>query len=83
MITVEVGALVRRLHLNEGVSQREIAKRLGIARNTIAKEIKSEKPPKYEGVGRSSGMRNLEPRIRELLSQNGECLANGVSGVFH
>ncbi|TFB71486.1 IS21 family transposase [Cryobacterium sp. Hz9] len=70
MITVEEWALVRRLHLNEGVSQREIAKRLGIARNTIAKAIKSEKPPKYEGVDRSSGMRSLEPRIRELLSQN-------------
>lgn len=70
MITVEEWALVRRLHLSEGLSQREIARRLGIARNTIAKAIRSEKPPKYEGVDRSSGMRNLEPRIRELLSQD-------------
>jgi transcriptional regulator with XRE-family HTH domain len=70
VITVEEWALVRRLHLNEGVSQREIAQRLGIARNTVAKAIKSEKPPRYEGVGRSSGVRDLEPRIRELLAQD-------------
>ena len=65
---MEEWALVRRLHLSEGLSQREIARRLGLARNTIAKAIRSEKPPKYEGVDRCSGMRNLEPRIRELLS---------------
>jgi DNA-binding transcriptional regulator LsrR (DeoR family) len=42
VITVEEWALVRRLHLNEGVSQREIAKQLGISRNTVAKAISAE-----------------------------------------
>ena len=70
VITVEEWALVRRLHLNEGMSQREIAKQVGMARNTVAKAIASEKPPKYERPDRLSGGWDLEPRIRDLLSQN-------------
>jgi transcriptional regulator with XRE-family HTH domain len=70
VITVEDWALVRRLHLNEGMSQREIARELGIARNTVARAIAAEKPPKYERPVRSSGLRDLEPRIRQLLADH-------------
>ncbi|WP_146066057.1 IS21 family transposase [Cryobacterium sp. Y82] len=69
MITVEDWALVRRLHLSEGVSQREIARQLGIARDTVARAIVSDKPPKYDRPDRPSGMRDLEPRLRHLLAE--------------
>ncbi|WP_240607486.1 hypothetical protein [Cryobacterium aureum] len=75
MITLEEWALVRRLHLNEGVSQREIAQRLGIARNTIAIAIKSEKHPQHGGVVRSSAMRELRhadrPRVQARMEFTG------------
>jgi transposase len=69
VITVEDWALARRLHLSEGVSQREIARQLGIARDTVARAIASDKPPKYERPDRPSGMRDLEPRLRQLLAE--------------
>lgn len=67
MITVEDWALIRRLHKGEGLSQREIAKRLGIARDTVAKAIKSDSPPKYSRPARPSELRELEPQIRQWL----------------
>lgn len=48
MIILEDWALIRRLHLGEGVPKAQIAKRLGISRNTVAKAIASEVPPKHE-----------------------------------
>ncbi|QWT23190.1 IS21 family transposase [Subtercola sp. PAMC28395] len=67
MITVEDWALIRRLHKGEGLSQREIAKRLGLARDTVAKAISTDGPPKYVRPPRPSEVRDLEPAIRELL----------------
>ena len=65
---MEDWALIRRLHKSEGVSQREIARRLGVARDTVARAIASDEPPKYERPVRPSELRELEPRIRELLA---------------
>jgi IS30 family transposase len=70
VITVEDWALVRRLHLDEDVSQREIARQLGIGRDTVAKAIASDKPPKYDRPVRPSSMRDLEPQLRRLLVEH-------------
>jgi transposase len=71
VITVEDWALIRRLHLAEGESMRSIAERLGVSRNTVAKAVKAEGPPKYQRAARdTSAIRAVEPRIRELLKDN-------------
>jgi transposase len=71
VITVEDWALIRRLHLAEGESMRSIAERLGISRNTVAKAVKAEGPPKYQReVQEISAIRAVEPRIRDLLKDN-------------
>ena len=44
VITVEVYAEVRRMYL-EGATQRQIAERLGIARNTVKKYIRGAETP--------------------------------------
>lgn len=47
MVSVEQWAEVRRLVLVERVSQREVARRTGLARDTVARMLMSEKPPAY------------------------------------
>lgn len=44
---MEDWALIRRLAA-EGVPKAKIARRLGIARNTVAAAVASDGPPKYE-----------------------------------
>ncbi len=50
MVGVQQWAEIRRLVLVEGCSQREVAVRLGLARDTVAKAVHSEMPPKYVRV---------------------------------
>ncbi|MFC7959672.1 helix-turn-helix domain-containing protein [Rhodococcoides kroppenstedtii] len=45
MFTVENRALSHRLHGSEGGSQAEIARRLGLSRNTVTKALRSSGPP--------------------------------------
>jgi transcriptional regulator with XRE-family HTH domain len=44
---VQQWAEIRRLVLVEGRSQREVALRMGLARDTVAKAVHSATPPKY------------------------------------
>lgn len=69
MIKLEDWAEIRRLHRAEGVSISEIARLLGIARNTVRSALASDRPPKYERPARGSKVDGFEPRIRELLAQ--------------
>ena len=43
---MEDWAEVRRLHLSEGMAVKVIARRLGLARNTVRSALASEVPPK-------------------------------------
>src|SRR3954471_17778235 len=61
-------ALIRHLHRSEGLSQRAIARQLGIARDTVAGALPSDGPPKYERAAAPSAIDGVEPRIRALLS---------------
>ncbi|MGH3932652.1 MAG: IS21 family transposase [Pseudonocardiaceae bacterium] len=67
MIKLEDWAEIRRLHRAEGVSISEIARLLGIARNTVRSALASDRPPRYGRPARGSKVDAFEPRIRALL----------------
>lgn len=68
-MNVEDWAEVRRLHRAEGVPIKEIAQRLGVARNTVRAALASDRPPKYERARRGSVSDAYEPQVRALLAQ--------------
>lgn len=53
----------------DGVSQREIACRLGINRRTVARLLASEEPPCYRRAPVGSQLDPLEPVLRRLLEE--------------
>ncbi len=65
---MEDWAEIRRLHRAEGVPIKEIARRLGIARNTVWAALRSDGPPKYERAARGSVADAFEPRIRAFCA---------------
>ncbi|MDQ6798109.1 MAG: IS21 family transposase [Actinomycetota bacterium] len=69
MIIVEDWAEVRRLHRAEGMGVKAIARRLGLARNTVRAALRSQGPPSYERERKGSIVDTVEPRIRELLRE--------------
>jgi transposase len=68
VLTVEDWAEIRRLHRAESLSIREIARRLGLARNTVRSALRSDAPPSYRRQSRGSALDPLEPKIRALLA---------------
>ncbi|QZH63145.1 IS21 family transposase [Mycolicibacterium farcinogenes] len=67
---MEDWAEVRRLYRSEKLSQAEIARRLALSRNTVAKAIKAEAPPRYERVpSTTSAWAQIELAVRVLLGQ--------------
>jgi transposase len=64
---VEDWAEIRRLHRAEGLPIKQIARVLGVSKNTVKAALRSAGPPKYERSGRPSIVEEVEPRIRELL----------------
>ena len=67
MLSVEDWAEIRRLHRAEGLPIKEIARVLGVLRNTVKAALRSAGPPKYERAPAPSIVDGVEPRIRELL----------------
>ena len=67
MLSVEDWAEIRRLWRAEKMSISEIARVLGISRNTVRAALVSDAPPKYERKPAGSIVDTVEPRIRELL----------------
>jgi transposase len=68
VISLEDWALIRHLHRGEGLSQRAIARQLGIARDTVAAAMASDGPPRYERAPVAAAIDAVEPRVRALLS---------------
>ncbi len=68
LINVEEWAEIRRLHLAEGMGVKAIARRLGVARNTVRAALRSDSPPHYERQGPGSTVDGFEPAIRRLLA---------------
>ena len=67
MLTVEDWAEIRRLHRAEGMPIKEIARVLGVSRNTVKAALASDGPPRYQRAPAGSVVDAVEPRIRELL----------------
>lgn len=67
MLGVEQWAELRRMHVVEGVAIKEIARRTGLARNTVRAALRSEAPPRYERVARPSKLDPFKPQVEELL----------------
>ena len=68
MLSVEDWAEIRRLRRSEQLSISEIARVLGISRNTVKAALVSDGPPKYQRAVAGSVADEAEPRIRELLA---------------
>jgi transposase len=76
MMTVEDWAEIRRLYKVEKLSERAIARRLGIHRDTVKRALAGDEPPSYQREGRVSVLEDYKAKIHALLGQDHE-----LSGV--
>lgn len=67
MLDVEHWAEIRRLHRAEQVPIRDIARRLGLSRNTVRAALRDPSPPRYERRPMPSAVDAVEDRVRALL----------------
>ena len=67
MLSVEDWAEIRRLHYAERVPIKQIARELGISKNTVKAMLAADAPPKYRRAATGSVVDQVEPRIRQLL----------------
>jgi transposase len=79
VIDVEEWAEIRRLHRAEGLSIKAIARRLGVARNTVRDALRSDEPPRYERVSTGSAVDAVEPQVLELLREFPEMRATVIA----
>ena len=76
---MENWAEIRRLHRSEKIPIKEIARKLGIARNTVRAALPSERPPKYERAGRGSLVDGVEMDVRKVLAEYPRMLATVIA----
>jgi transposase len=69
VLSMEDWAEIRRLHRAEGVSIKEIARLMGLARNTVRRAVRADEPPSYKRKSGGSGVDAHEPAIRRLLAE--------------
>ncbi|MEZ5219793.1 MAG: IS21 family transposase [Ilumatobacteraceae bacterium] len=79
MIDVEDWAEIRRLHRAEGMSIKAIARRTGLARNTVRDALRSDAPPAYQRPSPGSAVDAFEPQIRALLAEFPEMPATVIA----
>jgi transposase len=70
VLDVERWAELRREHFVRGVSIKELARRTGLARNTVRVALRSEIPPRYERSSTASKLDPFKDEIHELLRQD-------------
>ena len=66
----------------EGLSQREIARRLGINRRTVVRLARSEEPPHYRRPALGSQLDPLEPVLRRLVEEWPQIKAPRVAEIL-
>jgi transposase len=66
----------------DGVSQREMAARLGINRRTVKRLLDADEPPRYRRAPAGSMLDPLEPVIRRLMSEWPQIKAPRVAEVL-
>ncbi|MBV8461822.1 MAG: IS21 family transposase [Acidimicrobiales bacterium] len=79
MIAVEDWAEIRRLYRAEGMGIKAIARRMGVARNTVREAVRSEAPPRYERARKGSIVDAVEPEILVLLKEFPEMPATVIA----
>jgi transposase len=67
VLSVEDWAEMRRLHRAEGMPIKQVARVMGVSKNTVKRALAAERPPRYQRPSRGSVVDAVEPRIRELL----------------
>jgi transposase len=82
MLEVEQWAEIRRLHKVEKLSARAIARRLGLARNTVNAALHDKEPPEYRRAPRPSCLDPFHDRIAELLADFPELSAVRISEII-
>jgi transposase len=65
-----------------GVSQHEIARRLGINRRTVKRLVESDEPPRYRRAPAGSKVDAFEPVIRETLAEWPEIKAPRMTEIL-
>ena len=68
MLSVEDWAEIRRLHWAEQMPIKQVARMMGVSKNTVKRALADDGPPRYERTPRGSIVDEVEPRIRELLA---------------
>ena len=66
----------------DGISQWEIARRLGINRRTVARLVASNEPPGYRRAQAGSQLDPLEPVLRRLLEEWPQIKAPRVAEIL-
>jgi transposase len=68
VLSVEDWAEIRRLHRAERMPIKQIARVMGVSKNTVRRAVTADGPPRYQRAPRGSVVDAVEPRIRELLA---------------
>src|ERR1039458_3503625 len=76
---MEEWAEIRRLHLSEGMAIKAIARRLGLARNTVRAALAADSPPRYERAPAGSRCDAFESAILLLLAEFPEMPATVIA----
>lgn len=79
MYNVEEWAEIRRLHFSEKLGIKTIARRLGVARNTVREAVRSERPPAYRRDRPGSAVDAVEEEIRRLLRDTPDMPASVIA----
>ena len=80
MLSVEDWAEIRRLRRAEQMPIAQVARVLGISRNTVKAALASAGPPKYQRAPAGSVADGFEPRIRELLAAYPQMPSTVIAG---
>src|SRR5574340_673724 len=67
MLHVEDWAEIRRLRFAERMPIKQIARQMGISKNTVKAKLAADAPPRYQRAATGSVVDEVEPRIRQLL----------------
>ena len=76
---MEEWAEIRRLYRSEGMAIKAIARRLGVARNTVRSALAADAPPRYVRAAAGSRVDGFEPAIRALLAEFPEMPASVIA----
>ena len=87
MIATEGWAEIGALHRRDSLSEREIARRLGIAQVMVDRALTSDRTPRYPRPAVATSFPRVGPLLRELLlqapSMPGMVIAERIGLITH